>query len=302
MDRKRLNLKALRAFECAARLGSFSRAADELCVTHAAISHQIKALEQQLKAELFIRQGNGVELSNSGKRLQPHIKAAFDKMEAAIDTAFTLTRGKSVGVTATPSFASKWLVPRLARFRSRYPDIDVRVQPTLAYLNFEESVDVGIRCGKPPWAGLKHDPLMPIHLMPVCSPAFLAGIPKPKKPEDLLKVPLIHADIDTRPVGEEWQLWLTAYGVNSPSALPGESFHDPALAMNAALNGFGLAMGYQELMADEIAAGQLVTPFPKPVRHPLSYYLVYRDLGSEPESVGKFRKWMRAEAAANDKN
>ncbi|MEM7294692.1 MAG: LysR substrate-binding domain-containing protein [Pseudomonadota bacterium] len=296
MNRRRLNLNALRAFECAARQGSFSRAAEELCVTHAAVSHHVKALEQQLGEQLFERRPNGVELTARGELLRDVVGAALDDMEAGVEAVHGRPEKDAVRITTTPSFAAAWLVPRLARFREQHSDCEVEIQPTLDDLDFERSrVDIGIRCGVPPWSGVEAELLMPIHLLPVCSPSLVEHHGMPSEPQDLLTFPLIHADIEQRPLGEEWALWFRNNQVATGTAVPGQSFRDPSLAMNAAVNGVGVAMGYRELLAAELASGRLIAPFELPVRHPYSYYLVFRKDGLMDPHNESFRQWIRAE-------
>ena len=293
MSRRRLNLNALRAFECAARQRSFSRAADELCVTHAAVSHQIKTLEQQLDKSLFTRMRNGVELTDVGRYLQPVLSESLDKIEAALATLKPEPTSQHLRITATSSFASAWLVPRLSGLRELAPELQVELLPTLDNVDFSSTkVDVGIRCGIPPWPDLVAELLMPIHLLPVCSPELMQKYGKPASANALLDWSLVHADIDQRPLGEEWQIWFRSQGVEANFAESSQSFRDPALAMNAALNGYGVAMGYQELVADDLRSGRLVAPFNESAEHPFSYYLVYPQAMADDHRVRTFKQWV----------
>lgn len=295
-SRRRLNLNALRAFECAARLKSFSRAADELCVTHAAVSHQIKTLEHQLDTTLFLRLPNGVELTDEARRLQPVLSDSFDAMEAAVAALNPQPTTQQLRITATPSFASAWLVPRLSRLHSRDPELEVQMLPTLENVEFSSGkVDVGIRCGVPPWPGLAAELLMPIHLLPVCSPAFIEEHGRPDAPEALLSHSLIHADTDHRPLGEEWRLWFDSVGVSFADGVAGQSFRDPGLAMGAAINGYGIAMGYRELLEDDLLSGRLIALFDRQVRHPFSYYVVYPETLAGEARVAAFLEWAMSE-------
>lgn len=297
MSRRRLNLNALRAFECAARLKSFSRAADELCVTHAAVSHQIKTLEHQLDKALFSRLPNGVELTDVARRLQPVLSDSFDKIEAAMASLYPQPNSPHLRITATPSFASAWLVPRLSGLHRAAPELEVQMLPTLENIDFSSGdVDVGIRCGIPPWPGLIAELLLPIHLLPVCSPAFIREHGRPATPEALHDYSLIHADTDQRPLGEEWRLWFAEAWVDFDPSSASKSFRDPGLAMGAALNGYGIAMGYRELLQDELSSGKLVALFDLEVRHPFSYYIVYPQSLAGESRVSAFLDWALTES------
>ena len=158
--------------------------------------------------------------------------------------------------------------------------------------------DVGIRCGAPPWKGLKAEMVSPIHLSPVCSPALLDAGPALKSPEDCLARPLIHADITGHPLGEEWRTWLAAAGVSGIAELDGLSFHDPNLALQAAIDGLGIAMGYPELAEPDVSAGRLVYPFELKVRHAFSYFLVYPTARAQVARIRRFRQWILTESRA----
>lgn len=297
MDRRSLPLTSLRAFESAARLRSFSKAADELAVTHSAVSHQIKQLEAQLGTALFIRSNRGVRLTGAGETLLPVVGETFDRVAATLDGLIRPARGGALKVTATPSFAAKWLVPRLSRWRALHGDLGIHLVPTLRMLEFAKAeADIGIRCGIPPWPGLQADHLLPVTMTPVCSSALLAGGAALRQPRDVLRHGLIHADITGHALGEEWRTWLLAAGVCDFGDLAGLSFHDPGLAMQAAIDGLGVAIGYLELARDDLAAGRLVRPFELQVRHGFSYHLVYPAVRRSEPGVKAFRDWILREA------
>ncbi|MEM7170537.1 MAG: LysR substrate-binding domain-containing protein [Pseudomonadota bacterium] len=309
MKRGALPLNALRAFEAAARLGSFKGAAEELCVTHSAISQQVRQLEQSLGLTLFRRTNRGVTLTAPGGRLLPSIGEAFDSMSTALTGLTDLGAAKSLSVTATPSFATKWLMPRLGALRQMQGDLSINLLPTLRYLDLiMGEADVAIRCGKPPWKGLKSHLLMPIHMSPVCSPGLLVGENSIVAPQDVLAQTLIHADIGGHEAGEEWRAWLAAAGVEmmglagsagvaGSARLEGLSFQDPNLALQAAVDGLGLAMGYLELAEPDIAAGRLVYPFKAQVRLDFSYYLTYPVERAQEPKIRDFARWIRGAAA-----
>jgi len=301
--RLRLPLNALRAFEAAARHLSFTRAAGELHVTHAAISQQVRALEERLGLRLFDRDGRGVELTDAGRALAPVVSESFARIAGTLATLQTDIDERTVTVSVTPAFASKWLVPRLARFRARHPEIGLRVAPSLAYVDFgdfgREPCDLAVRCGGGEWPALHVEHLLDIDLVPVASPAVVAGPPRLAEPGDLAAHTLIHADIGgARPLGEEWRTWLDAAGVGGLDLSGGLSFKDPALALEAAADGLGVAIAYPQLAAEDLRSGRLVAPFSRAVRHWYAYYVVCRPERAERPKVRAFRRWLREEAGA----
>ena len=299
IKRQNLPLSALRAFEAAARHQSFSAAAQELCVTHGAISQQIKRLEAQTRHALFHRHNRGVRLTKAGAALLPVLSDCFDRMGEALDACGRTAGQGPLRVTTTPFFASRWLVPRLANWRRRHAETNVDLTPSLQILDFAEAgIDVAIRCGSPPWPGLNAELLLPIHLSPLCSPALLEGPRALTRPQDLEHQTLIHADIAGHVPGEEWDTWLAAAGGTGPGGDAGLHFHEPALALQAAADGLGVAMGYLEFARPEIEDGRLVQPFALSVRHAFSYYLVTGDSAPLPAKIGDFAAWIKGEAVA----
>ena len=293
MRRRSLHFNSLRAFEAAARHLSFTRAADELCVTHSAVSHQVRLLEETLGSDLFVRTNRGVTLTEAGHTLLPVLAESFDRIANTLDGLVATTGPDQLRVTTTPTLAAKWLIPRLGDWRHAHPDIAIHLHPALAYLDLAtEGADVAIRCGVPPWPGLVDEFFLPIHMTPLCSRSFLSSLGDAPNPEDLLQTTLIHADITGHELGEEWKTWLRAAGVDAPRTLPGLSFHDPSLALQAAMDGLGIAMGYVELAAADIEAGRLARPFPFAVPHHFSYYLVYDHARRAEPGIAAFRDWL----------
>ena len=293
MARRSLPLPALRAFEAAARCGSFTKAARELHVTHGAISQQVKILEDRLGQRLFQRLNRGVRLTEAGETLWPVLRDSFDRMETAL-AAMTLEKtDRSLRVTTTATFASGWLIPRLKSLNVIPAGIEINLQHTLAFADLiGGEADVGIRCGQAPWPGLEAELLFPIHMTPVCGPALLKRLAVPYRPQDLLKLPLLHADTGGHPRGEEWRLWFAAAGVKYEEPLPGQSFRDPALSFQAAQSGLGVALGYLELLGTDLDPGHLVRPFETLARHPYSYYLVYPTVRRQEPKIRAFRDWI----------
>ncbi len=296
MNRRNLQFNALRAFEAAARHASVSGAARELSVTHSAISHQLRRLEDDLGVDLFVRTNRGLKITAEGRMLAPVLNESFDRISATLDDLCRVDKGDCIQVTSTPTFASKWLVPRLFAWYVKSDARRINLHPGLDLIDFGASdMDFAIRCGVPPWGRLEHELLMPIHLLPVCSPTYASEHHLPDNPVELLDLDLIHADIGEQGLGEEWHNWLTGVGIDCPQDLPGLSFHDPALAMQAAADGLGIAIGYLELIDRDLRAGRLVTLFEQSIRHPFSYYLVYPRSNLDNPALKNFRDWIRAQ-------
>lgn len=297
MRRSSLPLNALRFFEAAARNRSMTRAAEELHVTHAAVSHQIRGLEELTGRKLFHRQSHGVLPTDVAEAILPAISEAFDMMEETMTFLSDSPKTTKLRVTTTPIFASMWLIPRLKFFRSRSENIGVQITPSIDLLDIaNDAADIAIRCGLPPWGTLTCEFLLPIHLTPVCSRSLFEH-PEilPCHPKDLLDYQVIHSDAPSRPVGEEWQMWCAGASANFPDNSAGSVFHDPGLGLQAALNGFGVALGYEELIQGLLGDGRLIRPIDISVRHKLSYYLVWDPKRSEDQSISVFREWIQDE-------
>jgi len=298
MNRRDLQLNALRAFEAAGRHLSFTRAAEELSVTHAAISHHVKALEDALGTALFERRNRRVVLTEAGQVLLPVMSESLDRVAETLDGLGTGPR--ALTVTLTPSFASRWLIPRLGRFRAKHPEIDVRLAPSLRFVDLaHEDCDMAVRCGDGNWPGLVVEHLLAITMTPVCSPALIAGPAPLRAPADLAHHTLIHADVGEARIGDEWRLWLDGAGVTGIEPTGGLALHDPAMALQAALDGLGVAVGYTVLAAADLATGRLVAPFAAAVDHDFTYYIVYPKTAATPPNIAAFRDWLVAEATGD---
>ena len=293
MNRRNLHFNALRAFEAAARHASVSGAARELSVTDSAISHQLKQLETQLGTQLFQRTNRGLKITVAGEALLPVLAESFDRISATLDNICNHHQEAVIQVTSTPSFAAKWLVPRLSDWYSKPDASRIHLVPSLEVLDLQrDNIDFAIRCGNPPWNELEHELLMPIHLVPVCSPEYAAANESLDNPADALQHNLIHADVGDNGLGEEWRDWLQAGGVSCQKELPGLSVKDPALAMQAAADGLGLAIGYLELIDRDLHSGRLLAASEQLVKHEYSYHLVYRQSTLENASLRMFRDWL----------
>ncbi|MDZ4738217.1 MAG: transcriptional regulator GcvA [Rhodospirillaceae bacterium] len=283
-------LKSLRYFACAARHLSLSKAADELNVTHSAISHQIKALEEALGVKLFRRQGRGLRLTEAGQTYWPQVQDAFDRLA---DASLKLLRRRTAGpltVTCMPSFAARWLVPHLGSFRARHPDIDVRIAADERIVDFaRDDVDVAIRHGLGKWPGVSAERLLAENHFPVCSPKLLEGADPIREPSDLFKHTLLR-DYDWR--GNFWAEWFKAAGVDEADLKHALSFNNSALMLQAAIAGLGVALTQQILVADDLIAGRLIKPFDLTIETEYAYWLVMPPPYRERPKVAVFRDWI----------
>lgn len=284
------SLNALRAFECAARYGSLSLAASELNVTHAAISRHIRDLEAWLGTKLFIRTGRGVELTTDGKALAEQLTPAFEQLIRALDYFTPPGRRRELTISVEVPFATLWLVPRLGRFTSAHPDIDLIVDPEdrLVDLNKGEA-DLGIRYGRGQWRDVEAIKLVDADLSPVCCPDFLEqhGI---RSPQDIQGSMLLQDDIK-----QHWRAWLDAAGLG-PEIEPSGPLLLGHLAISAAEAGQGFTLADAMQAGDAILEGRLVRPFPIVVRHH-AYYLVRGRERKERSAAAEFRAWMIGEVA-----
>jgi LysR family glycine cleavage system transcriptional activator len=290
-------LNSLRVFEAAARQLSFTRAAAELFVTQAAVSHQIKGLEDWLGLRLFRRQSRQIMLTDAGQAYLPEVRDALDGLERA--TRRLLNRGSSgpLRVSCLASFAANWLVPRLGRFRQLHPDIDVMISANDLIVDFSrdrEEVDIAIRYGAGGWPGLEVILLMTEEFFPVCSPGYLKDSAPLREPADLRHHTLLHDDMELN-----WAAWLKINGVRDVDATRGLTFNLSNILVDAALAGQGVALARSALVEHHLAAERLVTPFRVKLPARLAYYLVFpKGAGDDPRLVA-FIDWTQAQAAAD---
>lgn len=284
-------LQTLRAFEAAARHLSYSRAADELRLTHSAISHHIKTLEGQLGKRLFRRAGHRMELTREGCDLVLKVRQGLRLLERAFEEALTRPKSTILTVSVLPAFAARWLVPRLPRFQAAFPeiDMDLRTSPDLARIG-HEGADVAIRYGPGGWPGLRHEKLMDEYIFPVCSPTYRAGA-LPKHPEDL------RAEILLRNPSQPWEPWFHAARIDLGEPERGPSFSDAALLLQAAAAGQGIALARAALVEDDLRGGCLLRLFEASVRDAYAYYVVWRDDGHKQQAIEAFRTWLIAECS-----
>jgi len=293
MPRRLPSLNALRAFEAAARHLSFTRAADELNVTQAAISHQVKALEEQIGLTLFQRRNRNLILTDVGQALLPDMSDAFDRMDAALARIKRRDQAGVLMVATMDSLAATWLMPRLTRFRDAHPDIDVRLATSDAIMDYDrDGIDIGVRYGLGDWSGLQAEELMREEIFPVCAPELINGDIPLKAPSDLRHFTLIHDDMM-----EDWNMWLKAAGVADIDPMRGPGYSHSNLVMQAAINGEGIALGRGILVADALQAGLLVKPFDLALTARYRYYVAATPANADRPKVNAFRQWLMSEAA-----
>ncbi|MFL0413922.1 transcriptional regulator GcvA [uncultured Sphingomonas sp.] len=288
------SLAAVRVFEAAARHQNFTAAAQELGMTQAAVSYQIKVLEERLATTLFRREKRRVALTDIGSRVAAQLIPAFD----AIDAAFAMVRAEDAGVlsiTTTNTFGSTWLARRIGGFQAAHPDLEVRIQTTNTMIDFATAeVDLAIRSGTGGWPGLTQERLMAVDFTPMCSPEFFERHGGPKVPADLLRLPLISPD-------DPWiEQWLRDAGVDfaAASLRPAIRYDSQSSEGQAAMAGHGIAMLTPKLWQGEIATGRLVQPFAQVSELGLSYWLVCQEHRRRVPKIARFREWLLAEIAS----
>jgi LysR family glycine cleavage system transcriptional activator len=291
MRRRLPPLNALRAFEAAARVESFTRAAEELNVTQGAVSQQVKALESSLGVTLFRRERQRLHLTEAGRDYLTVVRDALDRIEVGTER-LTQRRGPGMlSVSTSPDFAAKWLVHRLGAFADRHSDIVLRVSATLHHVDFaREDVDVAIRHGDGDWPGLDAVRLATEQLFPVCSPALLAGR-KRLVPADLLKLPLLRLE-----ESDAWTRWFAAAGVANP-VFRGPTLNRASMLIDAAVDGQGIALARTTLAAWDVLAGRLVRPVDVSLKLPGAYWIVCPKAAASTPTVATVRRWLLAEAA-----
>jgi LysR family glycine cleavage system transcriptional activator len=302
MDRRRLPpLNALRAFETAARHMNFTRAADELSVTPGAVSQQIQNLEDYVGAPLFKRTPKGLLLTDAAQTALPALREAFDRLGEAASLLTAAVDGRRVTVTAPPSFAAKWLVPRLGRFEALHPEVDVWLSAGMELVDFASGeVDVAIRYGSGRYPALEVQRLMGETVIPVASPGLVAGRPL-DQPSDLAHHVLLH---DGSPDADEscpdWSMWLAARGIRGVDGTRGPRFNQSNLVIEAAVNGRGVALAKRALAQADVDAGRLVAPLQIATAVDFAYFVVHPKAKGRLSQVKAFVKWLAEEAARHE--
>ncbi len=291
MARRIPPLNPLHVFEAAARLGSFTKAAEELNVTQSAVSRQVAVLEGYLKLRLFRRERYGITLTPIGKAYREEVAPAFSQIAAATERLLHAGRVEPLRLRCYNIFALKWLIPRLPRFQADHPGIEVRLSTSVALVDFaQDELDLAIQFGDGSWPGLEARKLIPDVLQPVCSPKLLRRRQAPRSIEDLRHQRLLH----TRFRRNDWRDWLAAVG-GPDIADTGTEFPGSLLAYQAAAEGLGIAMGQVRLLALDIAAGSLVPLFDRPVERPLAHYAVWPKGRAMNHRLRVFLAWLEQE-------
>ncbi|MEK7820782.1 MAG: transcriptional regulator GcvA [Pseudomonadota bacterium] len=287
------SLNGLRVFEAAARHLSFTRAAVELFVSQAAVSQQIRALETELGQALFRREGRALALTEAGLELAAATRTALEHLHDGLARVRARGKSKTLSVSMMPSFAAKWLVPRLGRFLAAHPEVDLKIHTSLQVVDLRRGeADMAIRHGSGNYPGLAVSLVGREEIFPVCSPELMNGRSPLRVPADLAGHTLF---LD---FGESWRPWLEAANVQERAIVYGTEFLDTNLALQAAIDGQGIALGRTIVAADDLAAGRLVRPFDLAVPAPHAYWIVQpSDQETRPEARA-FRDWISAEIRA----
>ncbi|MDF1606578.1 transcriptional regulator GcvA [Hoeflea sp. YIM 152468] len=292
-------LKSMQAFEAAARWLSFSKAAEELFVTPAAISQQIKQLESYLGVPLFHRMTRAVQLTEEARTVLPLVTEGFDKLAEAAER---LAREEETGlltVSSVPTFAIKWLLHQLTDFSDKYPDIDVRLDASLETRDFQrDGIDVSIRLGMGNYPGLQATRIFGEEVSPVCSPKLLSGAKPLRSSEDLRNHRLLHVDWGAlTSQSPDWRMWTKAAGIEDIDVKRGPKFTVESMAIEAAINADGVALVSHSAVVEDLRAGRLVRPFNLTVQSDLAYWLVCPHSHMRRAKVRVFCEWLLAEAA-----
>lgn len=301
MKRALLPLNALRAFDAAARHLSFKKAAEEISVTPAAISQQIRSLEEYLDIQLFIRNKNILSLTQQAELALPILEEAFEKIEETVDILQESDKDNDLRLSLSPSFASKWLIPRLGRFHDQNEEIAVRVSATMDLINFKNTdYDIAVRYGRGNYPGLYVEELMKEEVFPVCSPELLVGENSIKTYQDLCNVTLIHDDSSLEDEScPKWDMWLKAVGVTLPKKSRRLHFNTTQLTLEAALAGRGVAIAKGTIAKDDLEKGRLVRLFARALPVDFAYYIVCPENRRQIPKITAFVNWLREEVKRN---
>jgi LysR family transcriptional regulator, glycine cleavage system transcriptional activator len=285
-------LRSFRVLEAAARHQNYTRAADELHLTHSAVSHQIHALEETLGVRLFERSGRQMRATESGRQLAQDVRATLDALAAAVERVRGADSANSITVSVLPSFAAAWLVARLGGFLERHPQVELRLESTTALADFRnDGVDVAIRYGNGNYEDLESVKLFDDEVFPTMSPKLRRSA-RIRVPADLARVPLL------RIRNQPWAPWFAAAGLNQAEPRRGPVFNDSELALQAAIQGQGVVLARGSLAAAKLRAGVLVAPFKHRIASPQTCYLVYPPQHARKSSVQLFRDWLLEELSA----
>lgn len=299
MSRDLPPLNSLRAFEAAGRHLSLTKAAQELHVSTPAVSHQVRALEDYLGVKLFRRVGNSLLLTDAGQACLPGLSEGFTTLEQAIERLKQHDALGPLQVSVAPAFATKWLVPRLEQFDAAHPDIDLRISASLEVVDLDRGgFDAAIRLGRGDYPGFEVQELFAETVTPMCSPRLLEGAKPLRSPNGLRNYTLLHDDsLSFDKAAPNWRTWLKAAGAEGVDVRRGPRFSHPDHAMQAAMDEAGVVLGWQNLAANDLAAGRLVMPFDLELPMQLGFYLVSSVVSASRPKVVAFRNWLLDEMA-----
>jgi len=291
MDARIPATQALRALEAVARTGSLTKAADAMHVTHGAISHQLKGLEDDLGVRLIERAGRGIRLTDEGERFASRVRGALAELAEAVREITEHSNPRQFRVSVMPSFAARWLLPRIGRFLAANPDIDLDVRASVTLADFRrDDVEAALRYGGGHYPGVASEHLLDDVFYPVCSPR-LGGGRLPTRPAEISRYLLLRSD------NEFWQPWFRAAGLDWPEPTRGPIFNDASHLMQAAVDGQGIALARSSLIGNDLANGVLVRLFEIEVPSPFHYFLVYPPRLANSPKLASFRAWLREEIA-----
>jgi LysR family glycine cleavage system transcriptional activator len=283
-------MQALRALEAVARTGSLTRAAEALYLTHGAISHQLKALEADLGVNLVERAGRGIRLTDEGERFAARVRIALAELTEAVREITEHHNPRQWRVSVMPSFAARWMLPRIGRFLAAHPDIDLDVRASAALADFRrDDVDAAIRYGSGNYPGVVTEHLLDDVFFPACSPRIAGGVPS--RPAELARYVLLRSE------NEFWEPWFRAAGLDWPEPTRGPMYNDTSHVMQAAVEGQGVALARSSLIGNDLVNGVLVRLFDVAVPSPHRYYLVYPPRLAASPKLALFRAWLREEVA-----
>jgi LysR family glycine cleavage system transcriptional activator len=284
------SLNALRFFESAARLASFKSAARELCVSRSAVSHQVKKLEQQLGVKLFLRKASVVELTRVGRAYYPILREAFDRISEGTEMVLSPTGRNIITIQIYSTFAIRWLIPRMPQLQQQHPQIMVRLHASQSDVDFDhDDVDMCVMIGAPNRADLQYDYLFSSRVFPVCNPVYMAGLDLFGHPERLCDAEILQV----YPSRLDWWVWLQDNNIEGVDPDSGQQFDSYDHAMNAAMQGMGVALGIEPFVVRDLEAGLLIKPFPKrKVYTKGDWYLVCREEKAGNTDIEIFRHWL----------
>ena len=293
-----ISINGIRVFEAAARLSSFANAASELNVTPAAVSQQIKKIENRLGVQLFERTGRNIKLTEVGNRLHSSVSDALFGLDEAVGRAKDRSVSNHISISTVGAFAARWLVPRLDHWRAANPDVDIRVSSSGQLVDFDQDqIDLAIRIGDGQYLGLFSELLSPETIVPLCHPSLLDGGHPLNTPEDLVHHTLIHFKPVIGDINTDWEDWLVTAGVEGVDHNRGLFFNDYFVAVNAAMTGQGVLLSPRTFIADDLRSKMLVVPFGHKVPQKLGWYIVMPQSNLEQPKIAGFKDWLLSEAA-----